>query len=94
MNAPAFLKYKMNQVWLTRGCVCPCHVTKWTDFEKGYRFYNREMTSILLWYQKGKLLAPKRKKVKGKGFCTWLCRNYGIANRWAWRSSIVQRNIK
>lgn len=73
-----FLKYRMEQAWATRGCVCPSHVASWSTFERGYRFYNLEMTDILLWYKKGRILGPKRTKPKGKGF-SYLCKFYHLA---------------
>ena len=70
-----FLKYKMEQVWLIGGCVRPCHIASWSNYERGYRFYNVEKTSILLWFKSSKMLRPRKKKIKGKGF-SFLVRNY------------------
>lgn len=73
-----YLKWKMEQVWITRGCVCPSHVANWSEYERGYRFYDAYKSYILLWYKKGRSLGPKRQKIKGKGF-SFLMKSYGIA---------------
>lgn len=70
----------MEQIWLTRGCVRPCHIVRWYEFETGYRFYDAEMLRILLWYKSGRLLGPRKKKIKGKGW-TYICKNYGLYAR-------------
>lgn len=71
-----FLKWRMEQVWQQRGCVSPNHLARWTTYEKGYRVYDKEHTIILLWFTRGKLMRPRSKKVKGKGF-SFLAKGYG-----------------
>lgn len=71
----------MEQVWLQRGCVSPNHLANWSDFERGYRVYDKFNTMILLWFKKGKQMTSTRGcKPKGKGF-SFLPKNYGIAVR-------------
>ena len=76
-----FLRWKMEQVWLHKGCVSPNHLANWSDYERGYRVYDQYDRLILLWFKKGKRMTSTLGcRSKGKGF-TWLCRDYGIEVR-------------
>jgi hypothetical protein len=72
------MKWRMEQVWKTRGCVCPNHLASWSTFERGYRFYDKEKNLILLWFKKGRIMKGRSSKPKGKGF-SFLPKNYKAA---------------
>jgi hypothetical protein len=59
----------MEQVWQQRGCVSPNHLANWSDYERGYRVYDKQQRMILLWFKHGKRMTSTRGcKPKGKGF--------------------------
>lgn len=66
----------MEQVWRTPGVACPLHLAHWKDFNPGGRL--NQFAS--LWFKKGRLLAPKKRRLKGKGF-SFLSKMYGEAHR-------------
>lgn len=63
------LKWKMEQIWKTGGCIAPNHLIRWFDHEVGYRFYDSAKHHILLWFDLGTRRTSTRGcKPKGKGF--------------------------
>lgn len=75
-----FLKWKMEQVWQQRGCVSPNHLANWHTYERWV--YDRNPTTTLLWFTRGKLMRGRSRKPKGKGF-SFLHKGYQVA----WRST-------
>lgn len=85
-----FLKWKMEQVWLQRGCVNPNHLNRWFTYERGYRVYDRAHLLILLWVDKGTRMTSRRGwKPKGKGF-SFLPKFYQLE----WRRRLPKDQIK
>ena len=60
------LKERLDAVWNDNRIACPCHVVIWSERRTG-----------CLFYRKGKLLGPRKKRVKGKGW-TFLMKDYGL----------------
>ena len=70
------LKERMEAVWRDDKIACPNNLTRWSEKQIGYSSFMK----FGLWFTKGKLLRPKNKKIKGKGY-TWLSKNYGLMAR-------------
>jgi hypothetical protein len=76
-----FLKWKMEQIWLQRGCINPNHLNRWFTYERGYRVYSKTHDMVLLWVDKGTRMTSRRgHKPKGKGF-SFLTKGYGLESR-------------
>lgn len=80
MQDSQFTKWRLDQIWNTRGCVCPNHLVAWHLHQKGFRFYDKERLNILAWFTKGSLRRGRIKKLKGKGF-SFLAKGYYVAWR-------------
>ena len=70
-------KQRLDDVWNRSGVAQPNHVARWFLYPSG----NLDHT-------KGKLLGPKRQKIKGKGW-TFLNKHYGLV--WAFRKREYER---
>lgn len=76
------LKEKLEIIWNRPGVIHACHINRWVWGDGEYWRDNKigAQRKIILCL-KGRRTPRLGPRPKGKGYVTWLCKNYGMYSR-------------